>query len=101
MSSEHQLRQLLQAVMDAEFADTPVDNEMLAVGLDVTFVDVALRLQEAKARSFVWGTRSGRQPGPWYTDLEVTVQGRRFLAASRGLTHERSLRNNTPRPIVP
>jgi len=75
------LRQLLKAVNEGDFADTPVDNQMLATALRLSLVDVAGHLQEAKARSLVWGIRSGRQPAPWYTDLEVTVQGRRFLAS--------------------
>jgi hypothetical protein len=69
----------LEAVRDGDFADAPLDNEMLSTALNWPLTSVALVVQEAKARSFVWGIRSGRQPGPWYTDLEVTVQGRRFL----------------------
>jgi hypothetical protein len=75
------LCRLLEAVRDGDFADTPVDNEMLAAALQLPLASVALVVQEAKARSFIWGIRSGRQPGPWYTDLEVTVQGQRFLAS--------------------
>jgi hypothetical protein len=56
-----------------------MDNEMLAAALDIPLTAVALVLQEAKARSLIWGVRSGRQPAPWYAELEVTVQGRRFL----------------------
>jgi hypothetical protein len=81
VSGEDQLTRLLQAVGDGDFADTPVDNEMLATALQLSLDSVATCLEEAKARSFVWGIRSGRQPGPWYTDLELTVQGKRFLTA--------------------
>jgi hypothetical protein len=80
VSDEGQLSRLLKAIEAGDFADSPVDNDMLAAALQLSLVDVARRLQEAKARSLVWGIRSGRQPGPWYTDLEVTVQGQRFLA---------------------
>ena len=83
MAAEDDLRRLLKAVNDGDFAPTPVDNQMLATALGLSLVDVAGRLQEAKARSLVSGIRSGRQPGPWYTDLEVTVQGQRFLASHR------------------
>jgi hypothetical protein len=79
MSGETELTRLLQAVRDGDFADAPVDNEMLATALQLSLDTVATCLEEAKARSFVWGIRSGRQPGPWYTDLELTVQGKRFL----------------------
>jgi len=75
------LCQLLKAVQDGDFADSPVDNEMLAAALHLSLASVALVLQEAKARSLIWGIRSGRQPGPWYTDLEVTVQGQRLLSS--------------------
>jgi hypothetical protein len=75
---------LLEAVRDGDFADSPVDNEMLAAALKLPLVAVASCLQEAKARSFIWGIRSGRQPAPWYTDLEMTVQGKRFLANRQG-----------------
>ncbi len=66
-------------VQEADSADAPVDNEMLAAALDIPLTAVALALEEAKARSLIWGVRSGRQPAPWYAELEVTVQGRRFL----------------------
>jgi hypothetical protein len=84
-SGEIQLNQLLNAVRDGDFADAPLDNEMLAAALQLSLVETAARLQEAKARSFVWGLSSGRQPGPWFTDLELTMQGRRFLDG--GLAH--------------
>jgi hypothetical protein len=80
VATEEELAHLLQAVRNGEFADAPVDNEMLAAALQLSLVSIASSLQEAEARSFVSGVRSGRQPGPWYTDLEVTVQGQRFLS---------------------
>jgi hypothetical protein len=83
VSSENQLSRLLNAVRDGAVADAPVDNEMLAAALQLSLVDIAARLHEAKAQSLVWGLSSGRQPGPWYTDLEVTAQGQRFLAGRR------------------
>jgi hypothetical protein len=70
---------LLEAVRDGDFADAPMDNEMLAAALNMPLTSVALVVQEAKARSLIWGIRNGRQPAPWYADLELTVQGRRFL----------------------
>ncbi|MDQ1425391.1 MAG: hypothetical protein QOD72_2889 [Acidimicrobiaceae bacterium] len=82
MSSEEVLTQLLRAVKDGDQAGAPVDNEMLAAVLKLPLGSIASCLQEAKERSFIWGVRSGRQPGPWYEELEVTVQGKRFLSAS-------------------
>jgi hypothetical protein len=82
VSSEEELTRLLKAVKAGDLAGEPVDNEMLAAALKLPLVSIASCLQEAKERSFVWGVRSGRQPGPWYEELEVTVQGKRFLSAS-------------------
>jgi hypothetical protein len=81
MAAEDELVRLLQAVRDADYANTPVDNEMLAGALQMPLGSVAEWLQEAKARSFIWGQRGARQPSPWFTDLELTVQGQRFLSA--------------------
>jgi hypothetical protein len=85
VSSEEEMTQLLRAVKDGDLAGAPVDNEMLAAVLNLPLVSIASCLQEAKERSFVWGVRSGRQPGPWYEELEVTVQGKRFLSASKAV----------------
>ena len=92
VSSEDELARLLQAVRDGDFADAPVDNEMLAAALQVSLVSVAACLQEATARSLVGGVRGGRQPGPWYTDLELTVQGQRFLSARQAQPDHRTRR---------
>jgi DNA-binding IclR family transcriptional regulator len=80
MTMDDQLLRLLEAVRDGDFSDRPVDNALLAEALDLPLSSVASHLQEAKARALVSGTRAARRPGPWYTDLEVSVQGQRFLA---------------------
>jgi hypothetical protein len=72
---------LLEAVRDGDFADRPVDNELLAEALQLSLGSVASYLQEASARSLVSGMRAARRPGPWYTNLEVSSDGHRFLAA--------------------
>ena len=74
---------MLQAVQDADDAGTPMDNEMLAKALGWELADTAQSLQSAKSQSLVWGWREARLPGPWFTTLEVTVQGRRFLEGHR------------------
>ena len=81
MTTDDQMFRLLEAVRDGDFADRPVDNALLAEALDLSLSSVASHLQEAKARALVSGTRAARKPSPWYTDLEVSSQGRRFLAA--------------------
>ena len=70
---------MLEAVRDGDFADAPMDNEMLAAALNLPLTSVALVVQEAEARSLLQGIRCDRQPAPWYADLELTVHGRRFL----------------------
>jgi hypothetical protein len=80
MSSDDDLVQLLRAVQAGDDADVLADNESLACTLEWSLGDLAACLREAKDRSFIWGVRSGRQPGPWFSELELTVQGRRFLA---------------------
>ncbi len=80
VSADEQLTRLLQAVRDGGYASTPVDNQMLAAATRLPLGSVARHLQEATARRLVSGTRSGGQPGPWYTDLELTGRGVSFLA---------------------
>jgi hypothetical protein len=83
MTNDDQMIRLLEAVRDGDFADRPVDNELLADALHLSLASVASHLQEANARSLLSGTRAARRPGPWYTNLEVSSQGHGFLA-SRG-----------------
>ncbi len=70
---------LLGVVQAGDDTDELVDNAIIArrLGWDLVMVSAALR--QAKDRSLIWGQRSGEKPGPWYKDLEVTVQGRRLL----------------------
>ncbi len=70
---------LLGVVQAGEDADALVDNAIIArrLGWDLTKVSAAL--QQAKDRALIWGRRTGDKPAPWYTELEVTVQGRRLL----------------------
>jgi len=70
---------LLEAVRDGDFADAPMDNEMLATALHLALTSVALVVQEAEAGSLLRGIRSDRQPAPWYAELELTVHGRRLV----------------------
>jgi hypothetical protein len=62
-------------------ADLLLDNEGIALELGLPLDEVSRRLGVAKARSLIWGFRDGRNPAPWFTDLELTVQGRRLLAS--------------------
>jgi hypothetical protein len=78
--TDGELADLLSAVKRGDDTDDLLDNERLASALGISLEEVASQLQAAKGRSLIWGTRSSRTPGPWFTDLEITVQGRRFLA---------------------
>ena len=79
--TEHELVSLLRAVQDGDDADALVDNRVLSEALGLSLEAVARCLEVAKDHSLIWGTRGGLRPGPWFSDLELTVQGRRFLAA--------------------
>jgi hypothetical protein len=83
LTSENELARMLQIVKDGDDQDSLVDNGGLATALAWSLDDVGTCLADAKARSLIWGNRSGQRPGPWFTDLELTVQGRRFLAQHR------------------
>jgi hypothetical protein len=71
----------LYVVQQGDDSDVLLDNEGIASALGLTLDEVARRLREAKSRSLIWGFRDGRSPAPWFTDLELTVQGRRLLAS--------------------
>jgi hypothetical protein len=74
---------ILIAVQYGDDRDSLLDNNGLAEACHLSLEHVAARLAAAKERKFVWGRRGNQQPGPWYMDLELTVQGRRFLATQR------------------
>lgn len=79
MSTEIELLDLLRAVLNADEEDQLLDNETLAAVLGWNLDRVAASLHEAKEQSLIWGHRGARKPGPWFSDLEVTVQGKRLL----------------------
>ena len=81
MSDDVDLVALLGAIRDGDAADDPMDSDMLSARLGWSANDVALHLTSAKDRMLIWGSRSGGTPAPRFTDLELTVQGRRFMAA--------------------
>jgi hypothetical protein len=85
MCDDADMLALLRAIRDGDVADEPMDNEMLSARLGWTAKDVASHLMSAKDRMLIWGSRIGGTPAPRYADLEVTVQGRRFMAAAEAL----------------
>lgn len=79
MADEQQLMALLRVVMAGDDANELANNAILAKKLGWDLEAVAACLQEAKDKSLLWGQRNGDKPAPWFNDLEITVQGRRFL----------------------
>ena len=73
------LKAALAVLAKADDGNTPLDNEKLAKALKWDLDRTANCLQAAKEQSLIWGHREGRKPAPWFSSLEVTVQGRRFL----------------------
>jgi hypothetical protein len=82
MSDDDALVALLYAVREGDDADELMDNDTLSARLGWTAKDVATRLTSARDQMLVWGSRVGGTPAPRFADLELTVQGRRFLAAA-------------------
>ena len=79
MVDDQQLMDLLRIVMAGDDANELANNSILSSKLGWDLETVAACLQEAKDRSLLWGQRNGDKPAPWFNDLEITVQGRRFL----------------------
>ena len=79
--TDQDLSSLLRVVQGGDDADSLLDNGAIASLLGLSLETVAEQLAAAKERNLVWGIRNGQRPAPWFTDLELTVQGRRFLAA--------------------
>ena len=78
---EQRILDLLRVVRDGDETDALVDNAILATRLGWAADVVASCLAEAKERKLVWGNRTGDAAKRWFTELEVTVQGRRLLKA--------------------
>jgi hypothetical protein len=80
VSNDDRLDQVLRAIQASDDGDAPADNAILSKQLGLTLIEVAECLDDAKERALIWGHRGGTKPGPWFSELEVTVQGRRFLS---------------------
>ena len=83
--TDAELAVILVAVQQGDDVDSLLDNDALAEACDLSLDVVAQRLDVAKQRKLIWGRRSNQRPAPWYTELELTVQGRRFLATQRAV----------------
>jgi hypothetical protein len=79
MADDQELLALLRVVAAGDDANELANNSILSKQLGWDLEKVAACLQDAKDRSLLWGQRNGDKPAPWFNDLEITVQGRRFL----------------------
>ena len=73
------LASALRALLAADERDTPLDNASLAAELGWDLARTSACLEAAKEQSMIWGQRGSQKPGPWFADIEVTMQGRRYL----------------------
>lgn len=69
----------LRVLLAADDGDAPLDNASLAEALGWDLPRTSACLEIAKEHSMIWGQRGSRQPAPWFAEIEVTMQGRRFL----------------------
>lgn len=71
----------LTVLRAADDGGTPIDNAALGVTLGWDAERVGRCIGVAKKRSFIWGVPGPQRLGSWFSEIEVTVQGRRYLQA--------------------
>ncbi|HEY7628385.1 MAG TPA: hypothetical protein VH761_15035 [Ilumatobacteraceae bacterium] len=76
---ESRMSAMLAVLQRADAKGEPADNESIANALGWDLDETAVIVHSARESLLVWGLREGRKPGPWYSSLELTVQGRRYL----------------------
>ena len=86
MSDEPRLWALLSAIRDGDERGVVMSSEVLAGDLGWSPADVATVLRDARAEMFIWGLRSGGSPQPHFEEIELTVQGNRYLRTHPGAT---------------
>lgn len=77
--NHQRLLELLTAVGRGDDAGLVMSSELLADHLGWSSADVAATLRDAKAAMLVWGMRTGGTPQPHFDEIELTVQGSRYL----------------------
>ena len=82
LASGDQLVAMLRTIGDRDAAAGQLDNRTIGRCLGWTAAQTAASLATAKDRLLIWGIRVGGNPGPCFEDIELTVQGRRFLVAA-------------------
>ena len=78
-ATNDELVAMLRTISDRDVSGEQVDSRSLGRCLGWTPAQTADSLVAAKARLLIWGIRVGGNPGPCFEDIELTVQGRRFL----------------------
>ena len=86
--SDHDLLAMLQIIGGLGVRAESLDSTTVSRKLGWADARTAASLGEAKARLLVWGIRVGGTPAPRFEDIELTVQGRRLLAAAHPPTPE-------------
>ena len=80
--ADDQLVAMLRTIGEHDVAAEQLDSRSLGRTLGWTPAQTADSLVAAKARLLVWGIRVGGNPGPCFEDIELTVQGRRYLSVA-------------------
>ena len=73
---------MLRTIADGATGDGQLDSAALGRRLGWTPALTAQALDAARGRLLIWGIRIGGAPGPCFEEIELTVQGRRFLATT-------------------
>jgi hypothetical protein len=79
MSDVERMHELLAALRRSDELGVVVSSDTLAADLGWSPSDVAATLRDAKADMLIWGLRAGGTPQPHFDEIELTVQGNRFL----------------------
>lgn len=79
MSDERRLLELLGALRRGDQRGVVMSSESLAADLGWSAGDVADTVREAKAAMLIWGLGGGGKPQPRFDEIELTVQGNRYL----------------------
>ena len=80
--SDDDLVAMLRVISESDGRSDALDSADVGRRLGWSDAVTASSLGEARARLLIWGMRSGGSPAPRFEDIELTVQGRRFLTAA-------------------
>jgi hypothetical protein len=81
-ATDAQFVEMLRTIGERDPTAGQLDSRTLGDSLGWTAARTADSLGTAKARLLIWGIRVGGNPAPCFEEIELTVQGRRFLAAA-------------------